>query len=213
MPREIVAVVLLGVALAGLRVVRARWPRLDASTLWAFAGMTGVIVLALVPAQALAIIYTAGTLAATSRRSPVADASLAAGAMTGLAAGLAAALAVYGLNTQDDRYVPLIFLSVFAITFLLGTLAGAVASWLRSGTEDPDALREARIRQGLLAGSMAGAVCGLVLTNFVAVAFFMMVLGPLLGAAGGALGGAVAADHPRKPRPARSWAAGLFVRS
>ena len=41
----------------------------------------------------------------------------------------------------------------------------------------------------------------------------MMVLGPLLGAAGGALGGAVAADHPRKPRPARSWAAGLFVRS
>jgi len=55
----------------------------------------------------------------------------------------------------------------------------------------------------------AGAVCGLVLTNFFAVAFFMMVLGPLLGAAGGA----VAADHPRKPRPARSWAAGLFVRS
>ena len=24
---------------------------------------------------------------------------------------------------------------------------------------------------------------------------------------------AVMADHPRKPRPARSWAAGLFVRS
>jgi hypothetical protein len=52
-----------------------------------------------------------------------------------------------------------------------------------------------------------------VLTNFAAVAFFMMVLGPLLGAAGGALGGTVAAYHPRKPRPARSWAAGLFVRS
>jgi hypothetical protein len=52
-----------------------------------------------------------------------------------------------------------------------------------------------------------------VLTNFVPIAVFMMVLGPLLGAAGGALGGAVAAAHPRKPRPARSWAAGLFVRS
>jgi hypothetical protein len=38
-------------------------------------------------------------------------------------------------------------------------------------------------------------------------------IGPLLGAAGGKLGGAVAADHPCKPRPARSWAAGLFVRS
>ena len=213
LPREIAAVVLLGAALATLLVVRTRWPQFDASALWAISGMTGAIVLAVVPVQALAILYAGGILAVTSRRSPVANASLAAGAMTGLAAGLAAALAVYELNTADDRYVDLILLSVFAITFLLGTLAGAVASWLRSGTEDPDALREARIRQGLLSGSMAGAVCGLVLTNFFAVAFFMMVLGPLLGAAGGALGGAVAADHPRKPRPARSWAAGLFVRS
>ncbi len=216
LPREIVAVVLLGVALAtlaALPVVRTRWPQVDSTTLWVFSGMTGAIMLAVVPLQALAILYAGGILAVTSRRSPVATASLAAGAMTGLAAGLAAALAVYGLNTPDDRYVPLILLSMFAITLLLGTLAGAVASWLRSGTEDPDALREARIRQGLLAGSMAGAVCGVVLTNFAAVAFFMMVLGPLLGAAGGALGGTVAADHPRKPRPARSWAAGLFVRS
>jgi hypothetical protein len=213
LPREIAAAVLLGVALASLRVVRAIWPQLDASTLWAFAGMTGVIALALVPAQALAIIYTAGTLAVTSRRSPVANASLAAGAMTGLAAGLGTALTVYELNTQDDRYLGLILLSMFAATFLLGTLAGAAASWLWSGTEDPDALREARIRQGLLAGSVAGAVTGLVLTNFFAIAFFMMVLGPMLGAVGGALGGVVAADHPRRPRPARSWAAGLFVRS
>jgi hypothetical protein len=211
--REITAAVLLGVGLASLRVVRARWPQLDASTLWVFTGMTGAVVLAIVPAQALAIIYVAGTLAATSRRSPVANASLAAGAMTGLAAGLGSALAGYELSTPDDRYVDLIFLSIFAAALLSGTLAGAAASWLRSGTEGPDALREARIRQGLLAGSVAGAVAGLLLTNFFAIAFFMMLLGPLLGAAGGALGGAVAAAHPRKPRPARSWAAGLFVRS
>src|SRR6266568_3518897 len=38
LPREIIAAVLLGVALASLRVVRAIWPRLDASTLWALAG-------------------------------------------------------------------------------------------------------------------------------------------------------------------------------
>ena len=213
LPREIAAVVLLGAALATLPVVRTRWPQSDASTLGVIAVVAAAVEFVLVPLQVLAVVYAAGMLAATSRRSPVATASLAAGTMTGLAAGLAAALAVYGLNTPDDRYVPLIFLSMFAITLLLGTLAGAVASWLRSGTEDPDALREARIRQGLLSGSMAGAVCGLVLTNFFAVAFFMMVLGPLLGAAGGALGGTVAADHPRKPRPARSWAAGLFVRS
>ena len=213
LPREIAAVVLLGAALATLPVVRTRWPQSDPSTLGVIAVVAAAVEFVLVPLQVLAVVYAAGMLAATSRRSPVATASLAAGTMTGLAAGLAAALAVYGLNTPDDRYVPLIFLSMFAITLLLGTLAGAVASWLRSGTEDPDALREARIRQGLLSGSMAGAVCGLVLTNFFAVAFFMMVLGPLLGAAGGALGGTVAADHPRKPRPARSWAAGLFVRS
>ena len=60
---------------------------------------------AIVPLQVLAVVYAAGILAATSRRSPVANASLAAGAMTGLAAGLAAALAVYELNTPDDRYV------------------------------------------------------------------------------------------------------------
>jgi hypothetical protein len=57
------------------------------------------------------------------------------------------------------------------VNAMTDTLAGAVASWLRSGTEDPDALREARIRPGVLAGSMAGAVCGVVLTNFAAVAF------------------------------------------
>jgi hypothetical protein len=213
LPREIAAAVLLGAALAAPPVLRARWPQLQAEVLWALSGITGVIVFVLVPVQVLAIVYVAGILAATSRRSPVANASLAAGAMTGLAAGLAAALTVYELNTPDDRYVDLILLGLFATTFLLATLAGAAASWLRSGTEDPAALREARIRQGLLAGSVAGAMAGLVLTNFVAVAFFMMILGPLLGAAGGALGGAVAADHPRKPRPARSWAAGLFVRS
>jgi hypothetical protein len=209
LPREIAAAVLLGAALATPPVVRTRWPQFEARTLWVFSAVAGLVMFVLAPVQVLAIVYVAGILAATSRRSPVANASLGAGTM----AGLAAALAVYELNTPDDRYVGPLLLGVFAITFLLATLAGAAASWLRSGTEDPKDLREARIRQGLLAGSVAGAVCGLVLTNFFAVAAFMMIFGPLLGAAGGALGGAVAADHPRRPSAARSWAAGLFVRS
>ena len=124
---------------------------------------------------------------------------------------LAAALAVYGLATPDDRYVGPLVLGMVTLTFLLAALAGVAAAWLLSGTEDPQELREARIRQGLLAGSVAGAACGLLLTNFFVVAVFMMVIGPLLGAAGGAAGGAVAAEHPRRPRPARSWSAGLFV--
>jgi hypothetical protein len=175
--------------------------------------MTGAVLLAIVPAQGIVIVYLAGILAATSRRSPVASASLAAGAVTGLAAGLTAALAVYELNNQDDDHVGLTLLVLLVTTVLSGALAGAAASWLRPGTGDPGELREARIRPGLLAGTASGAVAGLVLTNFFAIAVFMMVLGPLLGAAGGALGGAVAADHPRRLRPVRAWAAGLFVRS
>src|SRR5689334_21369935 len=211
--REIIAAVSVGVVLTALGVVRARWPQLEAGILWAFAVTAGAVLLGVVPAQGIAIVYVAGILAATSRRSPATSASLAAGAMTGLAAGLAQALAIYGLTTPDDRYLDLLLLIVMASTFLFAVPAGVAAAWLRSGNEDPAELREARIRQGLLAGSVSGAAAGLVLTDFVPIAVFMMVLGPLLGAAGGALGGAVAAYHPRKPRPARSWAAGLFVRS
>jgi hypothetical protein len=211
--REIAAAVILGAGLVALRVVRARWPQVDAYALWISAGMTGVIVLGLLPAQGIAIFYLAAILAATSRRSLVASGPLAAGVMTGLPAGLAQALAIYGLNTPDDRYVSLLIVIMTAITFLFAVPAGVAAAWLRSGNEDPAELREARIRQGLLAGSVSGAAAGLVLTDLVPITVFMMVLGPLLGAAGGAFGGAVAAYHPRKPRPARSWAAGLFVRS
>jgi len=212
LPREIIAAVLLGVGLAALRVIRARWPQVEAGELWGCAAMAGTVILALVPAQGIVIVYLAAILAATSRRSPVANASLGAGAVTGLAAGLAAALTVYELNTQDDRYVPLILLVLLVTTIMSGALAGVAASWLRPGTGEAKELREARIRQGLLAGAASGAVAGLVLTDFGAIAVFMMVLGPLLGAAGGALGGAAAAEHPRRPRPVRSWAAGLFVR-
>jgi hypothetical protein len=59
---------------------------------------------------------------------------------------------------------------------------------------------------------VTGAVCGLLLTNFFALAGLVMLgIGPLAGLGGGALGGAIAADHPREARPDHSWAAGLFV--
>jgi len=209
LPREIAALVLLGAALAALPLVKARCPDVDAGALWAIAGTAGFVMFLVVPLQAIAIIYVAGILAATSRRSPVATASLAAGAIAGLAAGLVVALAVYA--NIPDSYAGLMVLGMLVLTFLPAALAGVAAAWLLSGTGDPQELREARIRQGLLAGAVAGAACGLLATNFSVVAVFMMVIGPLAGAAGGALGGAVAADHPRRPRPARSWSAGLFV--
>ena len=212
LPREIVAVVLVGAALAALAVVRARWPDADALTLWAIAVAAGLLVFFAVPLQALAIVYVAGILAATSRRSPVTNVSLAAGTITGLAVGLATALAIYEVARTSDRYVGLLFLGVVTMLFLLAGLAGMAAAWLLPGTGDPQELRAARGRQGLLAGSVAGAVCGLLLTNLFVVAVVMMVIGPLVGAGGGAFGGFIAADHPRRSQPARSWAAGLFVR-
>lgn len=210
--REIIALVLVGAALVARAVGKARWPDAEPSAQWLLAAIAGLLVIFAVPLQALAIVYAAGILAATSRRSPVANASLAAGTFTGLAASLAAGLITYELTTADDRYFLLLFLSVVTTVFLLAALAGVAAAWLLPGTGDPEELRTARGMQGLLAGSVAGAVCGLLLTNFVVVAVVMMVIGPLVGAAGGAVGGAVAADHPRRSRPARSWAAGLFVR-
>jgi hypothetical protein len=165
-----------------------------------------------VPLQALAIVYAAGILAATSRRSPVTTASLAAGTVTGLVTGLATSLAVYEVARTSDHYVGMLFLGVVTTLFLFAALAGLTAAWLLPGTGDPENVRVARGLQGLLAGSVAGGVCGLLLTNFYVIAVVMMIIGPVVGAVGGAVGGFVAAGHPLRPRPARSWAAGLFVR-
>jgi hypothetical protein len=212
LPREIAAVVLVGAALALLAVVKARWPDADALALWAIAATAGLLVFFAVPLQALAVVYVAGILAATSRRSPVATVSLAAGTITGLATGLVTGLAIDEVARTSDRYIGPLFLGVVTMLFLLAGLAGAAAAWLLPGTGDPQELRAARGMQGLLAGAVAGAVCGLLLTNLFVIAVVMMVIGPLVGAGGGAFGGFVAADHPLTSLPDRSWAAGLFVR-
>ncbi len=210
LPREIAALVVLGAALAAPAVVKARWPDADASMGWAAPSMAGVVIFALVPLQTLAIVYAAGILAATSRRSPVPNVSLAAGTITGLAAGLATGLAIYEA-AGDDSYAFLLLLGLVATVFLLAALAGLAAAWRLSGIEDPQELRAARVRQGLLTGSVAGVVCGLLLTDFFVAGVVMMVIGPLAGLGGGALGGAIAADHPREARPDRIRDVGLFV--
>jgi hypothetical protein len=192
-------------------VIKARWPDADPAALGSVAAITGALVFATVPLQALTVTYAAGILAATSRRSAVANASLGAGALTGLAAGLVTALAVQGLMRVDDRYMGLQLLIVIATILLLGTLAGAAAVWRLPRTGDPGTLRAAQARQGLLAGAVTGAACGMLLTGLFVTAVFFMVIGPALGAMGGAAGGLLAADHPLRPRLARNWAAGLFA--
>jgi hypothetical protein len=211
--REIIALVLVGAALAARAVGKARWPNADPSLQWFLAAIAGLLVLFAVPLQALGIVYAAGILAMTSLRSPVANASLAVGAVGGLAASLGSGLAIYQLASSSDRYVGLLFLGTVTTVFLAAVLAGVAAARLVPGTGHLAQLRVARGRQGLFAGAVAGAVCGLLLTDFIVLAVVMMVIGPLAGAAGGAAGGFGAANHPPRPRPARSWAAGLFVRS
>jgi hypothetical protein len=211
LPREIAALAIIGAALAALAVVKARWPDTEASALWAAASMAGFVIFTLVPLQTLAIMYAAGILAATSRRSPATSVSLAAGTITGLAAGLATSLAMYEAAGNDSYAFPLLLGSA-ATVFLLAALAGVAAARRLSGIEDPQELRAARLHQGLLAGSAAGVVCGLLLTDFFALAgVVMMVIGPLAGLGGGAIGGALAADHPREARPDRIRDVGLFV--
>jgi hypothetical protein len=213
LPREIVALVVVGAGLATLAVIKARWPDADPAALGSVAAIAGVLLFVTVPVQALTVSYAAGILAATSRRPAVANASLGAGALAGLAAGLITVLAVLGLTRVDDRYADWLFLIVITTIFLLGTLAGAAAVWRLPGTGDPETLRAARARQALLAGAVTGAVCGMMLTGLSMTAAFVMIIGPVLGAMGGALGGLLAADHPLRPRLARNWAAGLFARN
>jgi hypothetical protein len=209
--REIAGLVVLGIALAlvtAMPLAKSRWPNIEAAELWCIAGMAGVSVLLILPLQVLPVVYVAGILAATARRSPLRPATLAIGTIT----GLASALVIYEVVTAVGDIGPVLFLIVLAMACLFAAPAGVAAAWLLPGTGDPQELRAARIRQGLLAGAVAGAVCGVVLTLFFVLAVIIMAAGPLAGAAAGAVGG-VAAHHPRRLRPAGSRAAGLFVLS
>jgi hypothetical protein len=202
-PREIVGLLPLGIALAALPRMRSRWSTLDTSTLWTFAAIGAGIMLVLLPVQLLSVGYVAAILAATSRRSAVTPASLGAGAVTGYA--IWAVVTAFG---NDD---PGIVLVVVAMACLLAVPAGLMAAWVLPDAGDPQQLRAARIRQGSLAGAVAGAACGLVLTYFSVVAVFMMLVGPLAGALTGAAAGVIAARYPLRPRIDGSRAAGLFI--
>ena len=206
LPREIAGLALLG-ALSAAPVIRARWPHVDAESAWMIAGMVGVTALVVLPVQVLTIVYVAGILAATSRRSPIRTASLAAGTITGVAVGEV----ICGIAKFTGDIGTILGLIMLAAAFVLAIPAGLAASWLLPDTGDPKDLRDARIRQGLFAGAIAGAACGVVLTYLSVVAVFMMVLGPMAGALAGVIGGAIAADRPRRSLPDGSRGAGLFV--
>lgn len=210
LPREVAGLALLGAVAAAPAVIRALRPRVDAGAVWGPAAVAGVAAFAVMPVQLLTIGYAAGILAATSRRSPLSGAALAAGTIAGLAAGLI----IYGVVTAMLSHGLIGFLLVSVISFAAaGAMAGLAAGWLLQGTADQQGLLARRACQGLLAGVTAGAVGGLLITVIFAGIGFLMVIGPLAAAAGGALGGAIAAACPRKPRTGGLRVAGIFVSS
>jgi hypothetical protein len=209
-PREIAGLALLGAAAAVPPMIRALRPQVNAAAVWGPAAVAATAAFAVMPLQVLTILYVAGILAATSRRSPVSGATLAVGTITGLAAGLiicAALTAELGLGLAG-------FLIVSVIAFLAApAAAGIAAAWLLPGTDDSQELRARRTRQGLLAGVIAGAAGGLLITVIFVGVGVVMIIGPLAGAVGGAFGGTVAAGYPRRSPPDGFSAAGMIVSS
>lgn len=209
-PQEIAGLALLAAAAAMPPVTRAMKPQAGTSAVWGPAGAAATVALAVLPLQVLTVLYVAGILAATSRRSPVSSATLALGTIAGLAAGLI----IYGVLNAQAGLGLIGFVLVSALAFLVAAAAaGIAAAWLLSGAEDPQELQARRVRQGLLAGATAGVVGGLLITVIFLGIGLMMIIGPLAGAAGGAFGGAFAGARPRKLLTGGSRAAGVFVSS
>lgn len=208
--REIGGLVMLAALVIVPLVIRAKRPSVDASTLWSITGLAAVIAWITLPLQVLTIAYVAGVLLATSRRSAIGDSALIGGTISGAGAGWI----IYGLGTMNQTgelgIAWLAFMPI--ITLLIALPAGVISAWQLDRVAGQVALREARIRQGLLAGAVAGACCGLLVTNLAMMLFVTLILGPPAGLVGGALGGAFADQHPLKRRDG-SRAAGLFVSS
>ena len=208
-PREVAGVVLIAALFVVPGMVRARWPRLDPAGLWSLTALAGVLVLAVAPFQLIAVLLVAGVYVLTSRRSRVLPATLTAGALAGLAGGALMWELTIAIRGQLDSWAGIFFL-LPSMVLLPAGLAGLAVAWLGSDVDDPPAVREARFRQALIAGAMAGLVSGMVLTYIVGW-FPMLIEGPVFGLVASAIGGAWGAGHPRDARPDRRRDMGLFV--
>jgi hypothetical protein len=179
---------------AGATALPAR--RADVATLWTFAAIAGSAALVALPVQVVTVAAVAAVLALTARGSAVPSGTLVAGAATGLLGGVAA---WFVPETPGQPFL------LLAIALVSGIPAGAIAAWLLARD---DAARQAQIRQGRLAGLTAGIAACLLLAPIGVVVLPLWSGATVLG---GVLGGALAADHRRAPRPARSLYGGLFV--
>jgi hypothetical protein len=227
--REVAGLGLIAACLAAVLIVPARWPQVRPVLLaWCAAAAGLVLVFTLAPLQVVIVVYAAGILAVTSRRSPVAPATLAVSSGIGVAGGLLVvalhdptrAPRAPGLHPQTQ--VILLFI-VLVVAIAAGTAAaGAVAARRVRGTGDPLALK-AQAWQYLAAGPLTAASAALMVpllrtgpavhylatcraahpancTAAPTVWMFFLVVGPLLGLAFGTCLGSLPADQP-PPRP------------
>jgi hypothetical protein len=207
--REIAGLVVLA-ALVGIPLlIMAIRPSVEASTLWGLTGVASTLVWVLLPVQMLAIAAIAVILLGTSRRFAIGTVPLVSGAITGVAAGLV----IYGCTGLADAMGLWFIFLLLVFPIVIAVPAGAISGWMVQGEGAPEKLREARIRQGLLAGTVAGVCCGLVLGDLTLVLAAMLLIGPVAGLVGGALGGGIAAQHPLPSGPDGWRSAGLFVSS
>jgi hypothetical protein len=189
--------------------------------------------------QLFAILYAAGILAATSRKSELTPASLGIGAAAGIACSLLVDLikVAAGLTAQPGGLgglaiaTNLAHLGITIPVLLLVTGAAAMMTARRTpataGTDEirqaragapgqPDPMRTPewpRLRQGVGAGMTAGAVAGLMITILVGW-WPMLFVSPLLAVAGAFYGAQLGTQAaPPEPRLNGSWLGGVFAAS
>ncbi len=136
-------------------------------------------------------------LIATAQRSPVTPRTWTAGLLAGLPAALGGSTIPFGFENLYSLLFVLVIVMVLA-----GGLAGLMAARLvtGNGSESKEALRAARIRQGALAGVVAGAIGGIVPTSIFLFLGPLLILGPLFGVIGARVR---RLDHGRASGPLR----------
>ncbi len=200
--REAIGLAILVAAVAAPAIVRARRPQTEIHVLWLIAALAGSAALIVVPVQAFVAGVAVLVFGATARRSPLSPATW----IPGLIASLPTAAAAITFPFAVGKLVSAMLL-VAIVAMAAASCAGAAAARQVTDAGNPaDDLREARVRQGLRAGVIAGVTGGLIATAAFPILGEMIFVGLVAGLGGGLLGGGIVAERRNRP-PADGLAA------
>jgi hypothetical protein len=193
--REAIGLVILVAAVAAPAILRARRPQTETHVLWLIAALAGSAALIVVPVQAFVAGVAVLVFGATARRSPLTPAIWTAGLIASLPTAAAAITLPFALNNLIGA-----MLLVALVAMAAASCASAAAARQVPDAGNPDDLRDARLRQGLQAGLIAGAAGGLIAAAAFPILGEMLFVGLVGGFGGGVLGGSIVAN--RRDRPA-----------